>query len=239
MSANMCQHAGMRAAAGPETVWLFDVDNTLLDNDRVTADLRRHLDREVGAARARQYWRIFEALRTELGYADYLGALQRTRAAHPHSPGIPSVSSFLLDYPFAERLYPGALAVLARARRWGRAAILTDGDVVFQPRKVKRSGLGRAVGGSVLICVHKERELREVARRLPARHYVLVDDKLRILAAVKRVWGARVTTVFVRQGHYARDRRTLAAYPPADLTLAKIGDLLELDRSAFLPAGRG
>jgi FMN phosphatase YigB (HAD superfamily) len=215
-------------------VFLFDVDNTLLDNDRVTADLRRHLDAEVGPERALRYWAIFEDLRAELGYADYLGALQRYRIECPTDPRLLTVSRFLINYPFANRLYPNSLDVLDRVKTRGPAVILSDGDVVFQPRKIDRSGLFEAVDGNVLIYVHKEKELDDVAARFPAERYVLVDDKLRILDAVKRVWGARVTTVFPRQGHYARDPEALARYPPADATVERIGDLLEYDLEALV-----
>jgi FMN phosphatase YigB (HAD superfamily) len=207
-------------------VFLFDVDNTLLDNDRVIADLRKYLKREVGPARARCYWAIFERLRTRLGYADYLGSLQRYRRDYPHDLGLLAVSRFLINYPFASRLFPNALEVIERIKQWGTAVLLTDGDVVFQPRKVDRSGLYKAVVGHALIYVHKEHELADVAARYPAVHYVMVDDKLRILAAVKRIWGRRVTTVFVRQGHYARDPEVLASQPPADVSIERIGDLL-------------
>jgi len=215
--------------AQARVAFLFDVDNTLLDNDRVIADLRAHLERELGAGRAQRYWSLFEQLRTELGYADYLGALQRFRGEYPREPGILTISRFLLGYPFADRLFPRALEVVEHVRRWGQAAVLSDGDVVFQPLKVERSGLFGAMEGHVLIYVHKERELDDVAKRLPAEHYVLVDDKLRILDAVKRIWGRRVTTVFVRQGHYALDPGILTGFPPADVSLARIGDLLNLD----------
>jgi FMN phosphatase YigB (HAD superfamily) len=220
-------------------VFLFDVDNTLLDNDRVIADLKTYLDREVGARHARRYWRIFERLRTRLGYTDYLGALQLYRQAQPHEMGLLAVSRFLLGYPFARRLFPRALDVLAHVQRWGQAALLTDGDVVFQPHKVEASGLGAAVGGRALIYVHKELELADVAARLPADHYVLVDDKLRILAAVKKIWRDRVTTVFVRQGHYALDPRITAKYPSADVSLERIEDLLEVERATLAGAASG
>ncbi|PYM38222.1 MAG: haloacid dehalogenase [Candidatus Rokuibacteriota bacterium] len=215
-------------------VFLVDVDNTLLDNDRVAADLRRHLEREVGHERQERYWAIFEELRGELGYADYLGALQRYRVEHPRDPHLVTVSAFLIDYPFANRLYPNSLDVLERFRAWGPTVILSDGDAVFQPRKVERAGLAEAVDGNVLIYIHKERELDDVERRYPAEHYVLVDDKLRILTAVKQVWGGRVTTVFARQGHYARDPEALATYPPADIGIERIGDLLEQDLPSLL-----
>ncbi|HVU33230.1 MAG TPA: HAD family hydrolase [Opitutaceae bacterium] len=216
------------------TVFLFDVDNTLLDNDRVIGDLERHLRREVGTAQSRTYWTIFERLRAELGYADYLGALQRYRIEHPRDLRVLTVSHFLVNYPFANRLYPGSLDVIERVKRWGKVALLTDGDVVFQPRKVERSGLGEAVEGHVLVYVHKEQQLADVAHRLPADHYVLVDDKLRILTAVKKAWGRRVTTVFVRQGHYAHDAALSGKYPAADLTADRIGDLLRFGRETLV-----
>jgi len=216
-----------RSPGRAKTVILFDVDNTLLDNDRVIADLAEFLRREVGAKRARCYWTLFEQRRTRLGYADYLGALQRYRREYPHDLGLLAVSHFLINYPFAQRLFPRALDVIRHARSWGPAVLLSDGDVVFQPRKVDCSGLAAAVHGHVLIYVHKERELADVASRYPAHHYVLVDDKLRLLAAVKRRWGPRVTTVFVRQGHYARDAKTRAGQPAADGSIDRIGDLLD------------
>jgi FMN phosphatase YigB (HAD superfamily) len=215
-------------------VFLFDVDNTLLDNDRVSADLRRHLEREVGAERNARYWAIFEELRAELGYADYLGALQRYRGEYPRDPHLLTVSSFLINYPFANRLFPNALDVLEMCRAWGPTVILSDGDVVFQPRKIERSALWDTVEGQVLIYIHKEHELEDVERRYPADHYVLVDDKVRILAAIKSVWGDRLTTVFPRQGHYAFDTQEIAKYPPPDITVERIGDLLEYDLPAFL-----
>ena len=208
-------------------VFLFDVDNTLLDNDRVATDLQHHLASEVGAKGAKEYWQIFEELRTELGYADYLGALQRYRTKHPHAQQLLCMSDFLVSYSFAERLFPDALKVIEQVEQWGPAVILSDGDVVFQPLKINRSGLAAAVSDRVLVYVHKEQELHDVERRYPAEHYVLVDDKLRIVAAVKKFWGARVTTVFVRQGHYAVDPKTLASYPPADINIARIGNLLQ------------
>ncbi|MGE5130981.1 MAG: HAD family hydrolase [Sphingomonadaceae bacterium] len=220
----------MTAGQHQETlVFLFDVDNTLLDNDRVQADLRTELARRFGAASRDRYWAILEALRGELGYVDYLGALERYRLERMHDPRVLRVSSWLIEYPFAERLYPRALQVLRRARQHARTVILSDGDAVFQPRKVERSGLWDAVQGDVLIYVHKEQMLDEVERLYPARHYVMLDDKLRILAAMKKIWGARVTTVFVRQGHYANDAAALAHYPPADSALARIGDFMHAD----------
>ncbi len=218
-------------------VFLVDVDNTLLDNDRVTADLRRYLTREVGAERQAHYFTIFEELRAELGYADYLGALQRYRVKYPRDPHLLAVSSFLVNYPFANRLYPSSLDALDHLATLGRTVILSDGDVVFQPRKVERSGLFDAVESNVLIYIHKEHELDDVERRYPAEHYVLIDDKVRILTAVKQVWGARCTTVFVRQGHYA-DAPDVASYPSPDVTIARIGALTDYDLPALLHAGR-
>ncbi|HVS77184.1 MAG TPA: HAD family hydrolase [Steroidobacteraceae bacterium] len=208
-------------------VMLFDVDNTLLDNDAVQDDLSAHLEREFGRACRDRYWAIFEALRAELGYADYLGALQRYRLENLDDPQLLLMSSFLVDYPFAHRLYPDALEVLAHCRRFGPTVILSDGDVVFQPRKVRRSGIWDAAEGRVLIYLHKERMLDAVVKRYPASRYVMVDDKLRILTAMKRAWGPSLTTVFPRQGHYARDPREIAAYPAADVTVERIGDLLD------------
>jgi phosphoglycolate phosphatase-like HAD superfamily hydrolase len=214
--------------------FLFDVDNTLLDNDAVERDYREHLIREAGPEATGRLWAVFEDLRSELGYADYLGALQRYRKDNLHDPRLLCLGGFLLDYPFAGRLYPGALEALAHAASLGTTAILSDGDVVFQPRKIDRSGIRRAVQGRVLVYIHKEDELADVEQFYPADRYVLVDDKLRILTAVKRIWGARVTTVFVRQGHYAHDPAILAEFPPADLTIDAIGDLLSLDSHALL-----
>jgi hypothetical protein len=212
-----------------DVVFLFDVDNTLLDNDQVTADLRAFLEGEVGADRSAEYFEIFETLRSELGYADYLGALQRYRERHPRQSHLLRASSFLIDYPFANRLFPQSLDVLKRAREHGPAVILSDGDAVFQQRKIERSGLLEAVSGHVLIYIHKEQELGDVRRRYPARRYVLVDDKLGILAAVKDVWGDAVTTVFPKQGHYAHDPDILARYPAADVSVDRIGELLDLE----------
>lgn len=212
-----------------KTVFLFDVDNTLLDNDRVTVDLRAFLEKEVGPARCNRYWQIFEDLRSELGYADYLGALQRYRVEHPYDSHVLAVSTYLVNYHFANRLFPNSLDVLEHCKQFGKVVILTDGDVVFQPRKIERSGLFEAVEGNILIYIHKEKELRDVERRYPAEKYVLVDDKIRILTAIKEIWRAKVTTVFPRQGHYALDKKIIAEFPPADLTVERIGDLMNLD----------
>jgi FMN phosphatase YigB (HAD superfamily) len=211
--------------SAPETVFLLDVDNTLLDNDAIQAELSEHLQQSFGSACRDHYWAIFEELRAELGYADYLGALQRYRVETRNDHQLLLMSSFLIDYPFADRLYDGSLEVVRRCRAAGNAAILSDGDVVFQPRKIERSGLWDALDGNVLIYVHKELSLGSVEQLLPARHYVMVDDKIRILAAMKKVWGGRLTTVFVRQGHYANNAAEVASYPPADLTIENIAEL--------------
>jgi FMN phosphatase YigB (HAD superfamily) len=215
-------------------VFLFDVDNTLLDNDRVVIDLRRYLELEVGAKRNERYWKIFEDLRAELGYADYLGALQRYRIEYPYDTHLLTVSTYLVDYPFANRLFPNSLDVIEHCKQWGPVVILSDGDVVFQPRKVERSGLFEAVEKNILIYVHKERELADVERRYPAEQYVVVDDKVRILTAIKQAWDQRVTTVFPRQGHYAHDPAELAKYPLADVSIERIGDLLDYDLPGLL-----
>jgi FMN phosphatase YigB (HAD superfamily) len=217
-------------------VFLIDVDNTLLDNDRIQDDIKRHLEREFGVYCRDRYWTIQEELFVKLGYRDYLGALQLYRVEHPNEVEFLSMASYLVDYPFAERVFPGAREVLERFQRWGRTVILSDGDVVFQPRKVVRSGLAGAVEGHVLIYIHKEQSLDDLYRRYPADHYVLVDDKLRILTAVKQAWGDRVTTIFPRQGQFASDQ-VVARYPAADLAVDRIGDLLDLDLPAML-AGR-
>jgi hypothetical protein len=218
-------------------VSLLDVDNTLLNNDRVAEDLKRHLTREVGVQSQERYWAIFEALRQELGYADYLGALQRYRVEHQHDPHLYEISSYLVDYPFANRLYPGSLDVIEHLSAFGPTVILSDGDVVFQPRKVERSALSEAVDERVLIYIHKEQELADVERRYPSDHYLLVDDKIRILTAIKKVWGERVTTVFPRQGHYAH-APDVSNYPAADITIEGIGDLINYDLSKLLGAAR-
>jgi FMN phosphatase YigB (HAD superfamily) len=207
------------------TVFLFDVDNTLIDNDHISADLKRHLKTTVGETSGQRYWDLFEKLRAELGYADYLGALQRYRVEHPREPKLLEVSYFMINYPFANRLYPESLDAVEYAKQLGGAAILSDGDVVFQPRKVDRSGLYDTFDGHVLIYVHKEKELEDVEARYPAQHYVMVDDKVRLLTAIKQHWDKRVTTVFPRQGHYALDEKLVAQYPKPDITLERIGEL--------------
>jgi FMN phosphatase YigB (HAD superfamily) len=220
------------------TVFLIDVDNTLLDNDAIQQDLKDYLERTYGPAARDRYWRILEELFSGLGYRDYIGALQLYRSEQPLKVELLSVSSFLLDYPFADQVYPGALEVLRRLHHLGPTVILSDGDVMFQPRKVERAGLSKAVDGRVLIYIHKEDALDDVARRYPAEHYVLVDDKLRILAAVKRLWGDRVTTVFPHQGIFAHDPDVVGAFPPADVTIERIGDLLDCDLPSLRTTSR-
>jgi FMN phosphatase YigB (HAD superfamily) len=221
--------------ASDETVFLFDVDNTLVDNDHVQADMASYLEREIGPERNRHYWSLFEELRAQLGYADYLGALQRYRIEFPRDFHILAVSNFLINYPFANRLYANSLDVVERCGHVGRTVIVSDGDVVFQPLKVRRSGLYEAFEGNVLIYIHKELELDDIAARYPAAHYVFVDDKLRILSAVKSVWGSRVTTVFPRQGHYALDKHEIAKYRRADVTIERIGALVDYDLETLTP----
>jgi FMN phosphatase YigB (HAD superfamily) len=221
-------------SAPDDVVFLFDCDNTLLDNDRVQDDLRAQLAQEFGPQARDRYWAILEDLRAELGYVDYLGALQRYRLGDMSDTQLLLMSSFLIDYPFADRLYPGALEAIRHTGTMGPTVILSDGDVVFQPRKIERSGLWAAVEGRVLIYIHKEEMLDAVAALYPARHYVMIDDKLRILAAMKKIWRDRLTTVFPRQGHYALDAANIAAYPPADITLERIGDLVAVDWATLL-----
>jgi FMN phosphatase YigB (HAD superfamily) len=218
-------------------VFLVDVDNTLLDNDRIQEDLENYIEREFGLKCRDRYWTIQEKLFQELGYRDYLGAFQLFRVEHPYERHLVTAADFLVDYPFKRRLYPGALDVLAHLRQWGRTVILTDGDVVYQPRKVVRAGIFKAVDGQVLIYVHKEAALADVQRRYPAKHYVVVDDKLRILNAIKKAWGKRVTTVFPCQGKFANDPKIQSAFPEAaDVKIKRIRDLLRMDLAQLIGA---
>ncbi|MEX3934327.1 HAD family hydrolase [Paraburkholderia phymatum] len=219
----------MNTPSSNDVVFLFDVDNTLLDNDHVLQDLRMHMMRQFGKANSSRYWQIFEGLRGELGYADYLGALQRYRHERQDDTQLLLMSCYLIDYPFANRIFPGALDALRYASQFGKTAILSDGDVVFQPRKVSRAGLWDEVEGRVLIYIHKEQMLDDVIAHFPARHYVMVDDKLRILTAMKEQWGDRLTTIFPRQGHYALDEAETAKYPDPDITIERIGELTSID----------
>lgn len=233
----MTSPKGARKGKRPaRAVFLFDVDNTLLDNDHIIEDIRNFLNNEVGTEKCGHYWTIFERLRSKVGYADYLGALQEYRREYPHDVHLLALSRYLVDYPFANRLFPNSLDAIRHVHRWGKVALLTDGDVVFQPRKVHRSGLHEAVRGNVLIYVHKEVELGDVQARYLADHYVVIDDKLHLLTAIKKIWRARVTTVFPRQGHYAHDPEILSRCPPADVSIQRIGDLLNYDLKSLLEA---
>lgn len=220
--------------AGASMVFLLDVDNTLLDNDQVQADLDAHIGKLFGADAAKTYWGLYETLREKLGYADYLGAIQQFRLECDDEVRAQDLAAWLLAYPFGERLYPGALDAIAHLSRLGECVVLSDGDVVLQPRKISVSGIARAVGDRVLIYVHKERMLDDVARRFPAQHYVMVEDKLRVLHGMKRRWRERLTTVFVSQGHYANDPAARKEYPPAQIELGGIRELCDLDAGAFL-----
>jgi FMN phosphatase YigB (HAD superfamily) len=225
--------------SSPKVVFLFDVDNTLLDHDRVVSDVHNFMEREIGKDRQQRYWEILETLRAELGYVDYLGTLQRYRAEYPHNASILKVSIYLINYPFANRLFPNSLDVIDHVKQRGTAAILSDGDAVFQPRKIERSGLWDAVDGNVRIYLHKEFELADVEKKLPADHYVVIDDKLKLLTAIKEQWKDRVTTIFPKQGHYARDPKNLASYPLADINIESIGEMLTLDFSKLLASKLG
>ena len=212
-----------------DVVFLFDVDNTMLDNDAFQAELRQHLRAAYGDRVEQRYWAIFQELRSQSGYANYLAALENFRLEEPHNARLLRLANWLLDYPFADRLYPGALETVRHVQRSGPAAILSDGDAVFQSRKIERSGLWSAFNDNVLIYIHKQQELEAVEHCYPAKHYVLVDDKLSILADVKTIWGDKVTTVFHRQGHYALDNKTIERLRPADITIDHIDELTQLD----------
>jgi len=214
---------------GADRVFLFDVDNSLLDNDAVRHDLYAHIAHGFGADTRARYVAIIEELRASLGYVDYLGALQRLRLDRMHDPRLLLVSEYLLEYPFERRLFPGAIDAIAALSRRGTVAILSDGDVVMQPRKVRRSGLWDAVGGRVLIYIHKELMLADVEARLPAQHYVMIDDKRRLLTAIKAQWQARVTTVQPLQGHYAVGPSADYSGPAPDATIPAIAAAAHLD----------
>jgi len=219
-----------------DVIFLFDVDDTLLDNDRVKDDLSAHVLSIFGKEANDRLWVLYEEERIKHGYADFLGMLERFRLENMHDPRVLRLANWLLDYPFIERLYPDAFGVVRHVRTWGLPVILTDGDGVFQPHKLERAGLWTAFDGRVLNYIHKEKDLDAVARAYPARHYVLIDDKLKVLDAVKRAWGDRVTTVFPKQGHYANDPQVLASQPPADIAVDRIADLMDHDFSALAPA---
>jgi FMN phosphatase YigB (HAD superfamily) len=214
-------------------VFLLDVDNTLLDNDRFAADLGARLEVLFGAAERDRYWAIFAQLREQLGLADYLASLQMFRNGQGDNPDLLRMSEFLLEYPFSQRLYPQALAAIAHLRILGLPVVLSDGDIVFQPRKIQRAGIWDAVEGRVLIYLHKERELAQMQRRYPASHYVMVDDKADLLAAMKLKLGNKLTTVFVRQGHYARAAESERVAPPPDRVIESIGELAHRKLSDF------
>ncbi len=214
-------------------VFLLDVDNTLLDNDRFGADLGSRLEESFGAEARERYWQIFADLRERLGLADYLGSLQAFRTGLDDDPRLLRMSDYLLEYPFPSLVYPDALAAVDHLKSLGRPVVLSDGDVVFQPRKIRRAGIWDAVDGRVLVYVHKERVLDHVQRRHPASHYVMVDDKPYLLAAMKAQLGERLTTVFVRQGHYAHAPGSNEVQPPPDRTIERIGDLATLNLSDF------
>ena len=237
-AANVKRLVSRRGTAVKDLVFLFDVDNTLLDNDRFQSDLFRHIEREFGREARTRYLDIFEDLRNTLGYADYLGALERYRQEKLHDPRFLHMANWVIEYPFSARLYPGALDVLKRVRKWAQVAILSDGDAVFQPRKVERSGLWKGVGGNVMIFIHKEQELECVENLYPARRYVMVDDKLRLLEAIKGIWKDKVTTVWVQQGHYARDKKSNAKYRPADISIRRIADLLDIELRSWVQKKR-
>lgn len=209
-------------------VFLLDVDNTLLDNDRFAADLSDRLQQDFGNAGRERYWAIYQALRTRDGYADYLAALQEFRTGLDADPDLLQMSAFVLEYPFAQRLYPHALEVIAHLHTLGTPVVLSDGDIVFQPRKIQRSGLWDAVQGRVLVYLHKERMLDAMQQRFAARHYVMVDDKPQLLATMKTALGERLTTIFVQQGHYALQAMDVPIAPAPDMTIARIADLLSL-----------
>lgn len=212
-----------------ELIFLLDVDNTLLDTDCMLCQFRELLLSEFGMENSEQYWRILEAQRKKLGYVDYLGALQQYRLSHFDDSTVMKIPSFLLDYPFKKRLFNHTLAVLKHLQTFGPTVILSDGDVVLQPRKIIRSGLWDAVDGQVLIYIHKEQMLNMVKRKYPAKHYVMIDDKLSILTTMKALWGPKLTTIFPRQGHYAHDIKHTLPYPTPDITIECIGDLLDYD----------
>jgi FMN phosphatase YigB (HAD superfamily) len=219
-----------------QVIFLFDVDNTLLDNDRMKRDLGDYVNRTFGPGAENELWTLYEEERVKHGYADFLGTLERFRLAHLQDTRVLKLANWVMDYPYIERLYPDALGVVRHVRQWGLPVILTDGDGVFQPHKLERAGLLGAFGGHVLNYVHKEQELDSVKRAYPAKHYVLIDDKLSLLNLVKKAWGDRVTTVFPRQGHYANDAKILARSQPADIEIERIADLMDYDFSTLQPA---
>jgi FMN phosphatase YigB (HAD superfamily) len=214
-------------------VFLLDVDNTLLDNDGFAVELSAHLDELFGADQRLRYWQIFEDLRAKSGVADYLGSLQAFRLGLDDDPKLLDVSQFLLEFPFSKLLFPRALDAIAHLRGMGRPVVLSDGDVVFQPRKIRHSGIWDAVEGAVLIYLHKEKVMDHVQKRHPAAHYVAVDDKPNLLAAMKLIMQDKLTTVFVRQGHYALAPGSNSVSPAPDRVIERIGDIATLNSSDF------
>lgn len=210
-------------------VVLCDVDNTLLNDNRIVSDLCDFLLDKLGEQGAKQYWTHFEALSQSLGYADYLGALQRARDEHPHEMHFIAITNFLLTYPFSERLFPRALDVIDHVACWALPVIVSDGDVVLQPIKLHRAGLARKVQDRVLVYIHKEKELDDIMQRYPATHYVFVEDNLSILSSVKREWGQRVTTIHIRPHGHPPDEGRTALQP--DITLNDIGDMLRINEA--------
>ncbi|WP_158744178.1 HAD family hydrolase [Acidisphaera sp. L21] len=208
-------------------VFLVDVDNTLLDNDQFQDALKAHIAKVSGPAARDRYWEIQEHLFHSLGYRDYLGAFQTYRLERPEDVDAIWLSLFVVDFPYATLLYPGALELIAALRKLGRVVALTDGDAVFQPRKLQGAGLIEPLDRHIMICVHKEAEVAEIERRYPAERYVVIDDKIRLLTAFKKVWGNKVMTVFPRQGQFGLDTKVIAANPPADIDVDRIAQLLD------------
>lgn len=208
--------------------FLFDVDNTLLDNDRVRAELAETIERIVGPERGEAFWESYEQVRRDRDYVDYPNTIARFGRAFPDEVGYPDVADAILGYPYRAAVFPGAHDVLRQAQRVGPVAILTDGDPVYQPAKVARAGLTEAIDGPVLVFDHKEQHLAEVERRVPAERYVMVDDKPRILAAMSDRLGERMSTLHVCQGRYAHAAEH-DEFPDADRTVDAIAELLDVD----------
>lgn len=211
--------------------FLFDVDNTLIDNDRVKAELAEGIESAVGQAAGARFWEIYEDVRRMRDFVDYPRTLERFRETFPLEPGFPAVAELVLGYPYRSALYPGALEVLARVQSVGLAAIVTDGDPVYQAAKIARSGLADAVEQRVFLSAHKEAHWAEVAESVPANRYVLFDDKAAVLARIKRL-DERVMTIHVRQGHYG-EADAGDVQPAPDRSVDRIGDVLDLDLEAF------
>ncbi len=216
-----------------DMVFLFDVDNTLLDHDRVKQDLGALLDSRIFDGASEHYWSAYEAIRAETGQADFLASFQRCWIDSECNPHWLPAADLMLDYPYSDRLYPGALHVLEHVSRFAMVAIVSDGDAVLQPRKIRRAGLWQAVDGRVLIYQNKQQRLADIAHRFPAQHYVMIDDKPDVLVHMKSAWSSRLTTVFPRQGHYAHDQEHRHDQPEPDISIDHIGDMLKLDIKDF------